>query len=144
MWLSRTTPSTKPWNLTAAGSQPPKSLRVQVSWMSLPSTTEKAQPRLPTTPVCSQWCMWFLRTMWPPTVALSQPLARARFTQAVYGSAAPASFVLSVLSPYLPRETPQHLEYAISLSSMIQPLLQFVPTTPVCSEEGAAQFVAAL
>ena len=36
------------------------------------------QPRLPTTPVCSQWEMVLLRTRWRPMVSLFQPLFSAR------------------------------------------------------------------
>ena len=39
---------------------------------------------------------------------------------------------LSHWSQYLPRATPEHLELPMSLFSMIQPLLQWAETSPIC------------
>ena len=38
---------------------------------------------------------------------------------------------------------PEHFESLITLFSMIQPLLQWVPIRPICSAVGAAHCVAA-
>ena len=43
----------------------------------------------------------------------------------------------------MPRLTQAHLESLITLFSMIQPLLQWVPMRPICSAVGAAHCVAA-
>jgi len=43
----------------------------------------------------------------------------------------------------LPRVTPVHFESLMTLFSMIQPLLQWVPISPICSAVGAAHWVAA-
>ena len=75
-------------------------------------------------------------------VPLFQPKASARLIVPTYPSADSVS-LLSNESPYFPRDMPTHFEYWTMLSSMIQPRLQCVPTSPGCSAVGGAQLVAA-
>ena len=50
---------------------------------------------------------------------------------------------MSPLDPSLPKHTPTHLEWWISLSSMIHPFAQFGPTRPCWWAVGGAHWVAA-
>ena len=62
-----------------------------------------------------------LRTMWWPMVSLFQPLARAR--SIVLRTLRPVGGGVIQRSPYLPRATPEQVEWLMTLLSMIQPLL---------------------